>query len=168
MYKQILIVLLSLGLCSGCSKVLDIDPENSLTFKNGLETPKDFEAALRGAGQYLLDEVRYEQINQVMKGEYADDVLNSSWLSFRRNLAIEDIAAGWWNNHYNIIAQANLILKFADAADMTGEQKDLYKGQAYFYKALAYFELIRQYGDCVLVRDEVNIEPQAKTAWTEV
>ncbi len=166
MVRVKLTVFILIFLATGCSKLLDMKPENSLTFANALETPRDFEAALQGAGQYLKDEVQREHIRQPIKGEYADDELPGGFP--HRNLSPEYIEDGRWDQHYGIIAQANIVLHFADQADMTDAQKSLYKGQAYFYKALAYFELIRQYGDCVLVRDEVNIAPQAKTAWTEV
>lgn len=166
MIKKITTVLLLLCLLNGCNNVLDISPENSLTFRNALETPQDFEAALQGAGQYVLEEVKYQHTLQPVKGEYADEELPGGYPF--RNLSPEIIQEGNWAVHYRIIAQSNIVLNFVDNADISQERKGLYKGQAYFYKALAYFELIRQYGDCVLVRDEVNVEPQGKTVWTEV
>lgn len=149
----------------GCSKVLDITPQNSLTFKNGLESPADFEAALRGCGQNMLSVVRDVQILQQTKGEYADTDLNTSP---QRYLSPALIVQGRWQSHYTVIAQANVVLKYADKAAITDERRKLYKGQAYFYKAVAYYELIRSFGDCIIVPDEVTPDPLNTSPWTQV
>lgn len=57
---------------------------------------------------------------------------------------------------------------YADVADLSSKERNLYKGQAWFYKALLYLEIIRQWGDCMLIRDQVELLPTAKTNWDEV
>lgn len=165
MYRKIFYPLAIALIFLGCKDALDITPENSLTFKNALKTPNSFEAALRGADQYLKTAVREEHLGQAYKGELGID-LSSSLPS--RKLDKQVVVTGKWTLYYNTIAQANIVLKFVDKADMSTERKNVYKGQAYFYKAIAYFELIRQYGDCVLVPDEVTSNAQAKTSWAIV
>jgi starch-binding outer membrane protein, SusD/RagB family len=158
------VFLLLLLLCS-CAKTLDVSPQDSLTFRNGLDDAKNFEAILRGAGQYLMTEARDESNSQALKGEYAD---YDQFASPSRQLSHQIIISGKWIQHYSVIAETNIVLNFVDQTSLPQERKDLYKGEAYFFKALAYFELIRQYGDCVLVPDVVTSDPQAKTPWPVV
>jgi hypothetical protein len=165
MYRKICFSLLVIVSLTSCRRALDITPENSLTFKNALKSPNSFEAALRGADQYLKSAIRREHLIQAYKGEFGVDY----YPSFpQRLLDKQSIATGEWGPYYLVISQANIVLKFADQADMPAERKSVYKGQAYFYKAIAYFELLRQYGDCVLVPDEVSVDPLPKTSWAIV
>ncbi len=159
----LLIIVVITSLLVSCNKALELSPENSLTYKNGLVAREDFEAALRGAGQLLLYEVRDQHIVQPMKGEYADD--EEPGILPERFLSQNNVKDGSWTLHYQLIAQADMILKFIDDAEFDQQWKDIYKGQAYFYKSIAYFELIRQFGDCILVDEEISVEPKAKTPW---
>jgi len=165
MTKRILYIILPVLILSACNKALDIDPQNSLTFKNGLEDAKNYEAILRGAGLDLLGEARDESSHQPSKGEYADD---DQLGDLARQLSPQQIMSGHWQWHYQVISQANVVLNFIDGTKLPKERKDLYKGQAYFFKALIYFELIRQYGDCVIVPDVVTSDPQAKAPMSKV
>jgi hypothetical protein len=146
----------------GCKKALDITPENSLTFKNALQSQKDLEAALGAAGQYVLRMSNWNFSLQPSKGEYADEL---QYYTPERELSPEYIPYDNWDHIYKIIAQSNIVLHFIKEVEMPQNRNDYYRGQAYFYKALAYFELIRKFGDVVVIGEEVNIEPMAKTPW---
>lgn len=163
-YWIIFFLLLSMGI-TGCEDVLDVTPENSLTFRNGIETEKDLGAALDATALYMRTAAGTNFYEQTTKGSYAD---KGSEETPYRLLSPEWIIEGYWNCYYLVISQANIVLHFADQVKMDDKRRKLYTGQAYFYKALVYFELVRRYGDCVLVKDEVDINPQAKSSWTEV
>lgn len=167
MKRFIGIVVLFLGGLTACDRVLDLSPENSITFKNALETENDMEAAVRSIAQGLRD-ISYSEAywNEEM-GYYADHVMGeieNNW----RNLKPQEVRMGDWSVWYNIIARANVVLHFVDQIDATKERKDYYRGQACFYKAMAYFNIVRKWGDCVIVGDEADLEPVAKSPWTEV
>jgi starch-binding outer membrane protein, SusD/RagB family len=166
MIRWLLLSLIPGILGAACTKVLDLSPENSLTYRNGLVAPGDFEAALRGAAQFLMREARDVQIAQQIKGEFSD-AEDPQFLP-ERFLSPDFIKEASWTSHYAIIAQANMVLKYVDRAEFSDELKAIYKGQALFYKSLAYFELIRQFGDCILVEDEVDPHPRSKSSWTVV
>ena len=51
-YWIIFFLLLAMGI-TGCEDVLDVTPENSLTFRNGIETEKDLGAALDATALYM-------------------------------------------------------------------------------------------------------------------
>lgn len=48
MKYRIIYFLIILWSITGCEDLLDVNPKNSLTFKNALETEKDLTAALDG------------------------------------------------------------------------------------------------------------------------
>lgn len=150
---------------TGCKKMLDISPENSLTFKNALQTQKDLESALGAAGQYVVQMSSWNFGMQPQKGEYADEL---QYYMPERMLSPEYIPFDNWDHIYKIIAQSNIVLHFINQIEMPQARADYYTGQAYFYKALAYFELIRKFGDVVLVEHEVDIEPRGKSPWPVV
>ena len=52
--KRIIFLLVMLaGSFISCEDALDLTPENSLTFRNALETEKDLEGVLSGVGYYM-------------------------------------------------------------------------------------------------------------------
>ena len=46
--RYFVIALFGLYLLCGCEDALTVKPENSLTYENGLSTPKDFESFING------------------------------------------------------------------------------------------------------------------------
>lgn len=162
-----MLFILMLGLGS-CEDALDLKPEYVLTFKNAIETEKDLEAVLDGVGSY----VKYTTVNystQISKGEYMSKELYGFNHAARTLSPDGGVVDGMdWTRYYLPIAQANVILEFAGQARTTETRRQMYMGQACFYKGLMYLELIRRWGDVVLVKNEVNLEPQGQSPWTEV
>ena len=110
---------------------------------------------------------------QIKKGVYVDDYYDDSEMEWSQTLSFPSSELSYWNTrswqiYYQPIANANVVLAYADVADLSSEERNLYKGQAWFYKALLYLEIIRQWGDCMLIRDQVELLPTAKTNWDEV
>lgn len=168
-HKIVLLLLVFVGSLTSCEEALDVTPENSLTFKNALETEKDLEGALAGAGYYVRFMAQMNFSAQIMKGVYMNYDLYDNYTSSRTMAPDGYDADGMgWERFYKIVAQANVVLHFADQVKMTDARRNVCKGQAYFYKGLVYLELLRRWGDCILVKDEVNLNPQGQSAWTEV
>lgn len=156
------IILLMLLFCFGCTDLLRVEPENSLTFGNITEE-KDIEALTYGVGAGVREMVCWNALLQVEKGAYADEVDESR--RGARMLELEAGTADLWEPWYQVIMGAQNVLDYVDVVDMSGERRDFYKGQAYFFKALAYFDLVRRWGDCILQKGGISWEPVAKTPW---
>lgn len=160
-------VLLVLGLLlfSGCEQQLTVEPENSLTFGN-IKTEKDIESLLRGVGSTVRSMVCWNGLLQNEKGDYADEVDES-----RRRARMLELEAGTkdiWESHYQVIIGSQNVLDYVKLVDMPKSRERFYTGQAYFFKALVYFDLIRRFGDCILQKEGVRWEPIAKSSWPEV
>ena len=154
------------ALVMGCEDMLTPEPENSLTFNN-IETEKDIESLLNGAGRYVKQ-----------MSDDTDPTYHGGYTSYR-SIGGENefnLEPGYtfnvkdWSPYYKTIAQSNVILKFIDQVELKEKRRDFYIGQAYFYKAFAYFFLIRIFGDCVLIHDDPIISDAGvpKSPWTQV
>lgn len=78
------------------------------------------------------------------KGAYADEADESR--RGARMLELEAGTADLWEAWYQVIMGAETVLSHVDVVEMPNERRQFYKGQAYFFKALAYFDLIRRLG----------------------
>lgn len=167
--RQYIIILWSflLVVFSACEDALDITPENSLTFKNTLETEGDMEAAVRNIAQHFRDFSSTEAYGNEAMGCFADNVLGY-YESGIRNLDPQYIRKSSWITWYQIIGYTDVVLTHVDQIESAQERKDYYRGQAYFYKALVYFNIVRKWGDCIIMGNVDDLTPKAKSPWTEV
>lgn len=60
-----------------------------------------------------------------------------------------------WNRFYNIIKAANLIIDNAANAKTSAEEINIAMGQAYYWRAYAYFNLVRVFGPLPLILHDV-------------
>ena len=151
-----------------CEDALDMNPENSLTFKNAIETESDMEAVVRNVEVSIRDIMGTGDLyRNIEMGLFADNVLGDIE-NGTRNLEPQYIRKSTWFEWYQIIGKADVVLAYVDQIEASQERKDYYRGQACFYKAYVYFELVRQWGDCVIMGDMTDLTPKAKSPWTEV
>ena len=62
----------------------------------------------------------------------------------------------YWNDHYTMINQANTAIGTAQALDITDDSATLRNvGEACFFRAYAYFELVKTYGDVPLINFQI-------------
>lgn len=63
-----------------------------------------------------------------------------------------------WNSNFSIIKAANFILENVDKVPTTDEEIKIGKGQALFWKSVAYFRLVRWFGEVPLLQTtEMNL-----------
>ena len=165
MEKQLYIILLLgfTGMLSGCEEWIDLKPENSVTFGNAFETERDIETALFGMEQSVRVNMTAASWQPQTYGEYSDYRASYSY-----DLLNEDVPSayiGQWHWNYDVIAATNVPLLYLDEVDMSPERRDFYRGCIAFFKAFTYLDLIRRWGDCVLIRNEVVTKPIGKTPW---
>ncbi len=165
--RYFIILITSIWFLVGCEDLLDMEPKNSLTYGNSM-TEKELEASVRGAQAiirtYMM--MHYNNGSNYVNGSYADEVEYT--LSLRRNLDPQVIPGGDWGQHYNVISVANRTIYLAKHSDLDQDRKNLYLGQGYFLKAFIYYDLLKEWGECVLIKDEVEPKPVAKSPWTEI
>jgi len=57
----------------------------------------------------------------------------------------------YWNDHYGMINLANRALYFADSLQVTDDASLRNKGEAHFFRAYSFFELLKNYGEVPLL-----------------
>ncbi len=152
--------------CLACNDILDMNPENSVTFSNAMQTEREIEVGLGTIEKKIRD---YSQDKQRIKPARAGRFASNIWGNNEQTLEQPyTYALCDWSNIYQIIASANIVLPYIDEVKMSEERRNFYKGQVYFFKAFCYYELIRRWGDCPYIGTQVKLEPIAKSAWTTV
>lgn len=69
-----------------------------------------------------------------------------------------------YSTPYRIIASCNFFLDNVDKAPISNEKKNAYKGEVRFIRALAYFDLVRSFGDVILYDHFPTTLEEAKIA----
>lgn len=176
-----IISLASLLMMSSCSKsFIEKQPVSSVTIDALYKTDKDYQDAVIGVYQGLRnayqnmwqfgdlrgDDVWIQVTNQPSSTGVDVFSINSS----------DALLNTTWANYYITINRANNILTRIESADPAViKNKDRYTGEAKFLRALAYFDLVRIFGDVQMITnvptvDEVRATPRTKAAtiYTEV
>ncbi len=150
-YKGIAAGLLVLsGLGISCN-VLDQDPQFQIATSEAFSNPVNAEAALNGL--YNEAQLVYNWRTQTL-GELASDLVQSidTWDNFNvidefsqtpDNTEIDDL----YTQIYRTIDLANNIIAFApDVPGLSTDRKNDMLGQAYAFRGMMYFELVKYFG----------------------
>lgn len=172
MKKFIIILFLPvmMMLYSSCNSLMDIEPENKVTYYNYFKTEQDIEGVMRGA--YENYRGAYEYSNpRAISGEVMDECDYSTIEALRTLDATsinEEVASCSWNVYYNVITQAMIVIENLDKAGLSEDRYNYWLGQALFYKALSYFSVVRDWGDCPYLETSYSVVPLARKPWKEV
>jgi hypothetical protein len=162
---------------SGCSKFLDRKPlQATLTDLNqGALEAQSFGlySTLRTyAGFSSLPWLDFHSIrdDDAQKGSSTTDgaEINAEFETFQytKNDWATDT---YWNDHYTMITQANQELHIADSLKVSDPASLRNIGEACFFRAYSYFELVKAYGDVPLLNfystdAKANIKPKSPAA----
>lgn len=148
-------ILLLAVLLSGnaCTKVLDqtsiVDVDESKAITNN----KSASVAVAGLYNELQNASYYGRNFQICSDVSSDIAQSVGTWDFYREMDTYQVTSGntevgnFYYRAYRAINQANnIIAKVAALTDATAAQKNLYRGQAYFIRGLAYFDLNRLFG----------------------
>lgn len=134
-------------LLSACSK-LDRLPETELTDDVFWNTETD----LINATNRL-----YQQLDAFWIDNRADDNVNQTVDQVSSGNRVIPNTSGDWNDRYDEIFTANNILEKAPRAKVADAIRNRYLGEARFFRAYAYANLVTKYGDVALVLKTLNV-----------
>jgi hypothetical protein len=156
--KKYLIALLTVAFFTGCNEdIIEVTPENSVTPEIALARVSGINALVLSAYK-RVNEFGYYGQNQILNAEaLADNLVIANNTGRYTGQVVNTVGShfGTWSAApYRIINDANLILKYADAAEpalgsteaIAAPLRNRYKGEAYFLRALAYHDLVKVYG----------------------
>jgi hypothetical protein len=152
---KLILLALVVAWLAGCENSLTEAPQQSLDQDMALSNASGLTAAVTGlynalhsaniaGGNYnVLVEIMAD--NVVWKGSF------TTYADFANRQMTPDNGntVGWWTDSYVAINMANVILdavgKINDPT-LTAAQKDIWRGECYFVRGVAYLELARVYG----------------------
>ncbi|CAH0181805.1 hypothetical protein SRABI27_01276 [Pedobacter sp. Bi27] len=160
-----------------CKKFLDIQPLDKLSGNNFFKSKEDVEANIYdlsrivfgkfnethfigATGEYRSGEVLYESQSDLAPAREFVEILgknnllgllsgNRPWDFYNFNRITD------WTDYYRAIQGANILMAKLDEGvpGLTDVQKNQYKAEAAFIRALSYFVMVRLYGDVVYYTD---------------
>lgn len=137
---------------SGCD-VLNQDPQTAISEDNAIRDQKSAEAALNGLYSQLQSGDYYGDNIQIITSVTSDISQSVGTWDFYREMDTFVTVPGnlenrnLWIAAYSTINHANNIIKnVPDLEGTSQEVKDQILGEAYFIRALAYFDLTRTFG----------------------
>lgn len=145
----LLLTLVMFTTLSCSEEFLELQPQQAVSMAQALESKTDFDAAIIGCYDALQSSPSYGKYFILVTDVMSDDlkgnaVINrlSDWHSYLGTDADRvNLAYNLWARYYQIVDRANRILE----AETDLELDEIY-GQAYAFRALAHFDLVRIYG----------------------
>lgn len=157
-YKYMLAMILSSCILTGCqSDFLNLPSNTSLSTAVYYKSQSDFEQAINGAyaplrdlyngmyGAWAMGEMRSDNTTY----KYNPNDRGTIEAEFVKNFlddATNGVPRSKYVINYRIISRVNHLLEPIDAVSFDQKVKDNIKGQAYFLRALAYFDLVQYFG----------------------
>lgn len=135
---------------TSCDDLLKVDPRQSIDANGALTTPDGVSAALNSVYSNLRSTTNYGRDLLGMADALADvgqTTSNSGRLiGENNNQPNAHFTAGFWQNSYNAINQANLIIDALPTVEgASAAQLARWEGEAKFLRALYYFDLVKVY-----------------------
>ncbi|QDK79938.1 RagB/SusD family nutrient uptake outer membrane protein [Spirosoma sp. KCTC 42546] len=167
--KKILFFLLGPALISSCSKdFIELLPKSNVSVDVVYKTDKDFQDAITASYNTLQTQYQnFWKFGDLPGEDIAEEIPNQA-----ENVAIDQfnansrlaIISNSWQNYYRMIFRANTILTKIEAVDAAVVvNKNRHIGEAKFLRALAYFDLVRIFGDVPMVTRPITAEETYKT-----
>jgi len=148
------ILLLLVFIASSCEKVLDQEPQTEVSDNGVISDKKTSLSALYG----IYNNLQSGYVSTLNAFNLAGDNI----ISFAtptilvRDRSIDDTGGAPFSSYYVTINRANFIIKRVPGvvdAQFTEKEKNQIVGEAYFLRALAYFDLARFFGGVQIVTE---------------
>lgn len=189
-YKSLVLLCVPLAF-SGCKKFLNVTPIDNLSGNNYWLTKADVEDFTRGiygtfrekmagsnaGGSFPALDIRCAPIKKVVDGYNFVDQLRTNNLRAIRSenkdwdngFKLKNLST--WNGYYDMVAAANILLVQVDKVpdqNFTAKDKKQYRAEAVFLRNLAYFFMVRQFGDVAYYTDAFHSEALGRKPMVEV
>lgn len=150
-FLHIATALLFVGFTSSCSDFLDRYPLDELSDSSFWKTENDAMMAVTDIYGCLPTWDQDEDIN-------SDNAVHGiKWAAGNISKGVYDPMDQSWAGSYTPIRRCNLVLEKVKDIEMSDESRKKIEGQAYFFRAFVYFNLIRSFGDVPYIDKPLNL-----------
>ncbi len=152
---------------------IERDPISTVNMDNLYKTDKDFQDAVLGCYAVLREQYKsFWELTDLRSDDSWHQLGNDSRRISYDNFTMDPNVASLrnnWLNYYKIINLANMVLARIDEADPSlVTNKTRHIGEARFIRALAYFDLVRLFGDVPMPLKPLTIAESYTTGRTAV
>ena len=141
-----------------CKKELTETPYSFQTPSNFYKTAADAQSAINGALNALQPQAYYQRTIYIMT-EVSADCLQPLLTQNQERIDMYKLQytptnpeiTNWWQNSYKLISRANDIIAHVPSISMDIPTRNHIVGNAYFLRGMAYFDLVRSFGDVPLL-----------------
>lgn len=152
LFKQSILVAVTLIMAIGCDSLLDLDPKQQVSSATAYETSEAVETALIGAYDGLSDDDAYGGSYLYLAdllGQDGDVFWSGTFEqpeeAFNKNFQTDNSFVGAvWTESYDAINRANNVIANLEVVD--DDIRDRVEGEARFIRGTIYFELVRVFG----------------------
>ena len=143
---------------AACKKALTEKPYSILTNANFYQNANDAQSALVGVFSQLQPQAYYQRTVYIMSDLSGDEMIplltqNQERIDMYKvqytssNIEINN----WYTNSYKLISRANDVIVNVPGITMDVPTKNNILGNAMFLRGMAYFDLVRSFGDVPLI-----------------
>jgi hypothetical protein len=174
MKKKFIPVIITCLLAVACSKsFIELNPVSTVSSDVLYKTDKDFQDAVVGVYNGLRSPYQnFWQFGDLRGDDTKHDPASGLELIRIDNFTMDNddaVLRNSWRDYYIIINRANAVLTNVEKADTAiVKNKARHIGEAKFLRALAYFDLVRIFGDVPMVTTSNTIEEAYKTGREKV
>lgn len=168
MKNIVFLTMCSVIMLLSCKKsFIEIPPASTVSIDILYKTDKDFQDAVNGGYNVLQNQYQnFWVFGDLPADDVSEDIPNHFDHVTFDQFTITDrqpILVSTWRNYYNLINRVNTILTNIEKADPSVvKNKDRHIGEARFMRALAYFDLVRIFGDVPMITTNVTVEESYK------
>ncbi|MDR1331346.1 MAG: RagB/SusD family nutrient uptake outer membrane protein [Tannerella sp.] len=159
-FRAALPLLAVFALLTSCSEgMLNEKPRDFLTPDNAYSKPAYIEQGIVGLHQYTRYWWTYNAPNAGIYFSIGTDVAynDATMLNYQTQLTPTSGSGDIWNRSYSLVQQANVLIKAIKELDETlwasPQERDEMLGEAMFFRAFAYRNIVVLFGDAPLVTE---------------
>lgn len=136
---------------------LDLEPKEQLAEPDMWNTPEDFQLFANQMYGWTLsyNDIVYDGIMSDKRSDLIQDKNGINTISNGTNVVPS--SDGYYASNYNRIRRCNILLEHAAGYGKPDAIRHAV-GMAYFFRAYAYSELVRMYGDAIIVREVIDTD----------
>lgn len=151
-------------LFTACNDLLDQEPMDQISDASFWNKSEDFQLAANDFYYNLMEAMQYiDRNSDIAFGSGTNDVSDGSYLA--------PVNSDTWDNAWKGIQSTCYLLKKADESGLTDEI-DRWRGEAWFFRAYNYWNLVKNYGGVPKVEVPLNVtSPElyaARASQTEI
>lgn len=155
-YTVITISLAGLFMVNACSDLLDKVPESNLSDAVYWQNEADFTQAANALYKSSYTPMGAD-VSPLYADRMSDNAISTSSDDISSGNHIPSSNFGPWNRRYSLIRSSNIILEQAERSDLTPDELLIPTAEARFFRAFAYADLVRRYGDVPLILKSLDI-----------